>query len=111
MAFEFDFLKFQELVYRFAPLLLMSIPGGERIVPYVPQIIELIRQAEQLPLATGAQKKEFVLDALRTSIEINNKIGDVVVDANTVVLIAGVGIDIIITVVNLLGRQRVVPVR
>lgn len=103
---KFDFLKFQSLVYSFAPLLLRTIEGGEKIVPYVAQIVELVREAEQLPSATGAEKKQFVLDALRTSIELANKTGKVVVDADAIVTIAEHGIDIIISVVNLVGKPR-----
>lgn len=102
----FDFLKFQALIYTFAPLVLKTIEGGDKILPYVPQIVDLIREAEQINGASGPEKKAHVLAGLKTAIEIANRTGRVMVDAESVLAIASPGIDVIIAVINLVGRTR-----
>lgn len=108
---KFDFLKFQSLVYTFAPLLLRTIDGGEKIVPYIPQIVELVREAEQLPQADGPAKKLFVLSALKTSLEITNKTSKVQVDVEAVLQIVDNGLDALIGTINLVGRPPAVERR
>lgn len=97
------------LVGKFAPMILPSVPGGAKIATFIPVITHGIVEAEQLPGASGADKKAHVLNLLADSVTALNATGKAHLDIGELSAIAGNGIDTTIGAINLLHHAGVVP--
>lgn len=101
-----DFLKFAALVTKTAPLLLSLIPGGDKIQPYIPKVVEGIQEAQQIPGATGADMKKHVITLVVKGIEEANLTGKVKVNPSDVVPILDHGIDTVVETVKLIHKPK-----
>lgn len=90
------------LVGKFAPMILPSVPGGQRVLPFIPVITHGIVEAEQLPGASGADKKAHVLNLLADSVTALNATGKTHLNFDELSGIASHGIDTTIGAINLL---------
>ncbi len=98
------------LVGKFAPMILPSVPGGAKISAFIPVITHGILEAEQIPGASGADKKAHVLNLLADSVTALNATGKTHLSQDELAAIAGNGIDTVIGTVNLLhGAGATVP--
>lgn len=97
------------LVGKFGPMILPSVPGGQRVIPFIPVITHGIVEAEQLPGASGAEKKAHVLNLLADSVTALNATGKTHLDLDELSGIASHGIDTTIGAVNLLHHAGAVP--
>lgn len=82
------------------PLVLLAIPGGAAVLPFVPLIIKSIADAQQQPGATGATKKAFVLALVEDGAKTAALVNPHLIDPTLTVQAAGLGIDAVITTVN-----------
>lgn len=98
---KFDLGKFLQIVGAIGPGVLLMVPGGEKIAPLVPVIIGAIGEAEQIKGATGAQKKDHVLQIVAAGVDVANATGGVTLDRAEVQTVAGQGIDAVIGTVHI----------
>lgn len=99
------FTRFTSTLWAFAPKLIVALRYGATLLPYIPQIVELIQEAEAIPAATGNDKKNHVLAVLRTTLELANQTNKVNVNVEEIVSAASQAIDVVIGVVNLIGKN------
>lgn len=91
--------KWLELVKVLAPVILSVTPGVPPIL--IPAIVHSIETAEQIPGATGAQKKAAVLDEVRTGLAVTAAVkGAPVIDTELTVAAVSSGIDAAVNGVN-----------
>jgi hypothetical protein len=107
---KFDLTKFLMIVNGVGPLLLLAVPGGEKIAPLIPVITYAIGEAEQIKGATGEQKKAHVLDITNAAVLTLNATGKVKLDPAEVAKVAGSGIDTVIGTVHLIEGGKVTKV-
>lgn len=106
---KFDLEKFKLLVGLLAPAVLIAIPHGDQIAPFIPKVTAAITEAEAIEGATGAEKKAHVLNILRTSVEVGNAAGKKHLDPAVVTSIAGHGIDAVIETVHAVHKVPETP--
>lgn len=104
---KFDLRKFLEVVGQVGPVVMAAVPGGQKIAPIIPKVIQAIGEAEKIKGATGAAKKEHVLNVVRSSVEVANATGRVKLDAGDVEAIASQGIDTVIATVHVIEGAKV----
>ena len=92
------------LVGKFGPMILPTVPGGAKVVPFIPVITHGIVEAEQLKGASGAEKKAHVLNVLADSVTALNATGKTHLNLGELQGIAGHGIDTTIEIVNALHK-------
>jgi hypothetical protein len=97
---KFNFKKFLRIVEAFAPVVLSNVPKGEKIAPLIPVIIHGIQEAEQIPGASGAEKKAHVLEVVSAGVTAVNATGKVKLDPVEVADIASKGVDLTVQIVN-----------
>ena len=98
-AKEAYLMKWLDLVKNLAPLILASVPGVPAVI--VPAVIHGILTAEQIPNATGAQKKAYVLDLVQTGLETTNSAaGKQVIETASTVAAVSSGIDATVNAIN-----------
>jgi hypothetical protein len=56
----FPFKKFVAALTTLAPIVLLLVPGGDKVAPFVPVILAGIAEAEKIKGATGPEKKAHV---------------------------------------------------
>ena len=93
---KFDLGKFAAMVNMLAPVVLMMVPKGEKVAPYVGSITAGIVAAQQIAGATGAEKKAHVLELVAAGVATANATGKVKLDQDEAVAVAGVVIDRVI---------------
>jgi hypothetical protein len=93
---KFNLGKFAAMVNMLAPVVLMMVPKGEKVAPYVGSITAGIVAAQQIKGATGAEKKAHVLDLVAAGVATANATGKVKLDQDEAVAVAGVVIDRVI---------------
>lgn len=91
----------------FAPIILLNAPKGDKIAPFIPQIVNGIIEAEQIPGATGAQKKDHVMKIVKTGAVIANATGKVNLDPDEIAGITSKGIDLTIDVMHAANGAKV----
>lgn len=98
--------KWFRILKEIGPTVLAFTP----IAPLVPAIIAGIELAEQIPGATGAQKKAIVQQIAKTAAEgANAQAGHVVIDAASIETVAGSAIDTVVGVVNIIHQLPEAP--
>lgn len=91
------------LVVRFAPLVLMVIPGMPAVL--VPVIVHAIQEAEQTA-ASGTDKKAHALAVVTDAITAVNTVkGKPVINPEIVQTVVSPGIDTAVGVVNLVSKS------
>jgi hypothetical protein len=95
------------IVQKVAPSVLLAVPHGDRIAPLIPVITGGIVAAEQIPGASGADKKAFVQEITRAAATTLNATGKLHLDPVEAATVAGVGIDAVIGSVNLVHAAHV----
>lgn len=93
---------FLGLVGKFGPMILPSIPGGQKVIPFIPVITHGIVEAEQLPGASSSEKKAHVLNLLADSVAALNATGKTHLSIDELSAVASQGIDTTIGAVNFL---------
>ena len=106
----FDLKKFLSVVTAVGPLVLLSVPGGEKLGPLLPVIVAAIGDAEQLKGATGPEKKAHVLAILAAAVTTANATGKVHLDLAEVQAVADKGIDAVIGTLHVIHGAKVVKV-
>jgi hypothetical protein len=104
---KFDLKKFQALVLLLAPAVLLAVPGGEKIAPFVPVIATAIVAAEAIPGATGPEKRAHVLTIVAAGVTVANASGKLTLDPTEVATVAGKGIDAVIGTLHIVAGAKV----
>jgi hypothetical protein len=94
--------RWLQILETVGPMLLSFVPATQAIVPFV---VAGIGIAEQIPGATGPQKKTFVeqLIALAAGAT-NTATGKTTIDPTAAVTAAGSAIDTVVGIVNLIHK-------
>ena len=103
---KFDIRKFLEIVGQVGPVVLAAVPGGAKIAPVIPKVIEAIGEAEKIKGASGAEKKQHVMNVVNTAVAIANTTGKVKLDAGDVAAITSTGIDTVIATVKVIADAK-----
>lgn len=106
MKFHLD--AFVSAVKKLAPVILLAVPGGEKIAPHVDRITDAIIEAEQIKGASGAEKKAHVLSIVQAGVDEANANG-AHLDPGAVGAVASHGIDAVIGSVKLVHPQPPAP--
>lgn len=95
---KFDVKKFAALVSQLGPIILPMAGVPDTMTGL---IVHGITIAQQMPGATGAQKKAYVLELVRTGAEgVNAATGKTTVDSAQITGAVGNGIDAVISAVD-----------
>ena len=105
---KFNLKKFLEIVSTVGPVVLATIPGGDKIAPVIPKIVDGIKSAEAMQGASGAEKKRHVLNIVASGAAVANATGKVKVSAADLEAIASQGIDTVIATVHVIEGAKVV---
>lgn len=97
---KFNLHKFLSIVEVVGPVVLASVPHGEKIAPMIPTITNAIGEAEQIKGASGAEKKAHVLSIVQAGVATANATGKVTLDPAEVATIASHGVDAVIGTVH-----------
>lgn len=94
-----------------APAVLLAVPHGEKIAPYVPIITTGIQEAEQIPGASGADKKAHVVNLAMAAFQTLQQTGKVHLDQTEFQIAVSSGIDATIASINAVKKAHdAVPV-
>jgi hypothetical protein len=104
MKFHLD--KFISVLRVLGPVVLSTVPGGQKIAPLIPTITGAIEEAEALPGATGAEKKAHVLAIVEAGVATANATGKVKLDPTEVAAIADKGIDTVVQTVKVVEKAH-----
>lgn len=95
--------KWLKLLKQIGPTVLLFTP----LAPIAPAVIAGIELAEQIPGATGAQKKAIVQQIAKTAADgANAQAGHTVIDPGSIELVAGQAIDTTVGVINIVHQDR-----
>jgi hypothetical protein len=103
----FPFAKFFDIVKLVAPIILVAVPGGAALAPLASTIIQGIGDAEQLPGATSAAKKAYVMTLVNDTGTAIAQANPTLVDPVLLNQAAGQAIDAIVTSVNAVAAAHV----
>lgn len=104
---RFNLKKFIEIVSTVGPVVLATIPGGDKIAPVIPKIVDGINAAEAIKGASGADKKKHVLEIVENAIGIANQTGKVSISTEDAKAIASQGIDTVVATVHVIEGAKV----
>lgn len=104
---HFNFHKFMSVVNKVAPVVLLAVPGGERLEPFINEVITGMGEAEQMPGASGPEKKQHVLKIVKSVVSAANAAGAHVDVAGTEQA-ASAGIDAVIGTLHVINGAKVV---
>lgn len=99
--------KWLSLVKIVAPLVVAAVPGGEKVAPFLPVLIQGIADAEQLAGAVGAEKKTHVIALVQDGVAAANLAKPNSVDEIDTIATASHVIDAVVGVTNLVARTKV----
>jgi hypothetical protein len=105
---KFDLNKFLTLVNALAPVILVNVPGGEKVAPFVPIIAKGIIAAQQIKGASGPEKRAHVLESLAAGVQVSNQTGKTAIDEHALTTAAGAGIDAVIGAIHAIEGGKVV---
>ena len=105
---RFNLGKFLEIVDKLGPVVLATIPGGDKIAPVIPKIVDGIKSAEAIQGASGAEKKRHVLNIVTQGAGVANATGKVKIPVEELTAIASQGIDTVIATVHVIEGAKVV---
>ena len=101
--------RFLQLTQLLAPAILLAVPKGEKIAPFLPVVIGAINTVEQFPGSTSAEKRALALELTRAGIEILNRTKRTSVDIDEVLPLVGQGIDLTIATIHLVHGMGDLP--
>ena len=104
---KFDLKKFVAVVSQVGPVVLAMVPGGDKIAPVIPKIVDGIKEAEAMKGASGADKKRHVLNIVEQAVGVANTTGKVSISADQVKSIASQGIDAVVATVHVIEGAKV----
>jgi hypothetical protein len=107
---KFNFHKFKDIVTALAPIVLIAVPGGAAVAPFVAVITKAITEAEQIKGASGAEKKAHVLEIVKAGVETANATKKVKLNSEDVQAVASDGIDAVIGAVHVIEGAKVIKV-
>jgi len=102
---KFSLSRFVEIVDRVAPAVLAVVPNGDKIAPLIPKIVHGIKEAQQIKGATGAEKKQHVLNTITDGADVAAAAG-VKVSSEEITAIASKGIDTVIEAVHVVEGAK-----
>jgi hypothetical protein len=102
----FDLKQFLATLAVVAPALVLALPGGEKVAPYLPLITKGIADAQATPGATGATKRAFVLALVDDAVKVTALANPKLIDPALTVEAAGLTIDAIITTINAVQKAH-----
>jgi len=107
IAFMGESMKFdwKALVSLLAPIVLVNVKGGEKLIPLVPVIVSGITSAEEL-FKDGADKKAHVLGVTEAAVAAANATGQVELDPVEVADAADHAIDTVVKVANIVRDAK-----
>lgn len=106
---KFNLGAFINTVRILGPVVLATVPGGEKIAPLIPTITGAIEDAEAIKGASGAEKKAHVLNIVQAGIATANATGKVALDPAGVLVAASTGIDAVVATVNVVKAAHAAP--
>lgn len=98
--------KWLSLVQVLAPAVLMAVPHGEKIAPYIPIITTGIQEAEQIPGASGAEKKAHVVNLAMAAFQSLQQTGKVHLNQTDFSDTVSAGIDATVGTINLVHQAH-----
>ena len=107
---KFNFHKFLEVLNAVGPLVLLAVPGGAAIAPIIPVIVGAIGEAEAIKGASGAEKKQHVLNIVAAGVTTANATGKVTLDPSEVQTVASHGIEAVVGTIHVVEGAKVVKV-
>lgn len=105
---KFSLHSFSTLLKVIAPVVLPFVPNGDKLAPFVGQIMHGIDEAEQIPGATGPEKKAHVMNIV--AIGAGAAGTHVTLDQAEVLTTANAGIDAVIGAIKLVQNAHPRPV-
>lgn len=102
--------KFLNIIKVIAPVVLANVKGGEKIGALIPTITDGIAEAEQIKGASGAEKKQHVLNIAKAAVETVNATGKVTLDAAEVHDAVSGGIDTVISTIHVIDGAKTVKI-
>jgi hypothetical protein len=103
----FPFKQFFSALTTLAPVILMVVPGGAALAPFVPLIVKAVADAEKDPGTTGPDKRAFVLAQVANGAAIANQAKPGVVNEVQVVEAAGHYVDAVIGSINAVKQATI----
>lgn len=98
-------MKWRDIVRIVVPVVLSLIPAGRQYTALIPVIVNGIDEAEAIKGASGADKKQHVLNLVANAVDaINGAAGKTVLGATAAQVVAGNLIDAAVSVVNLVAE-------
>lgn len=91
-------MKWLETVKALAPFILSVIPGVPAAI--IPAVVQGITIAEQIPGATGDQKKAAALAEVQLGLQATNAVRPGTIDTNATVAAVSAGIDATVKAIN-----------
>ena len=102
--------KWLAIAQMIAGPILATVPGGAKIAPFVSVISTGIQEAEQIPGATGADKKAHVMNLAMSAFAALQATGKVHLgDATDFQNMVGAGVDTTVGVINVVHQLHEVP--
>lgn len=102
----FPFHQFFGALTSLAPVVLMLVPGGQVLAPFVPVIVKTIADIELRPGITGPNKRAFVQQAVADAAAATNLVHPNTVDVPLIVDAAGHYVDAVIGSINSVQTAR-----
>lgn len=102
---KFNLTRFVEIVDRVAPAILAVVPNGDKIAPLVPKIVHGIKEAQAMKGASGAEKKQHVLNTISDGADVAAAAG-VKISSGEITAIASRGIDTVIEAVHVVEGAK-----
>ena len=102
---KFNLSRFVEVVDRIGPAVIAVVPGGDKIAPLVPKIVHGIKEAQAIKGASGAEKKQHVINASTDGADVATAAG-VKVSKDEIAAIASKGIDTVIEAVHVVEGAK-----
>ena len=105
---KFDIKQFLHILAFVGPAILSAVPGGAAIAVLIPTIVTAIGDAQQIPGATGPEKKAHVIAIATAAVAVANSTGKVQLDAVEVEQVASDGIDAVVGAIHVVNGAKVV---
>lgn len=102
----FSFSKFAAVLTTLAPIVTLLVPGGDKVAPYLPAILAGMAEAQQIPGASGRDKKAHVLAMVEQAADALAVGKPGKVDKATLLLIAGNTIDTVISTIHVIEQAQ-----
>jgi hypothetical protein len=104
---KFNLTKFLAVLRQVGPIVLASVPGGDKLPSdLVETIVDAVGSAQQIKGATGAEKKKHVMAVVAAGVKTANATGKVMLDAAEVEAIASHGVDAVVGTVHLVDDAK-----